>query len=252
MILSLKFMATLFVLFTSTILINSVNANQDFNDDNEDTIDSSVEDTAADSVLLTREAASAFNNDEEDKQEGGLLRTLVRRKLDAEEIKEIKSKSEARRRKAYENYEESCKPKGKFTARSCPILADCYTKNKLPYVPVATKPQMTTAVALTSTALVPRPAFKPKAGRQFILREWASQFLETNDEDNNDDDEDETYEPASEPMAKRLFKSKTSELAEETNERRNKAFKKYEEYCEKRIFRIGSERNCPALNKKLC
>ena len=41
MILSLKFMATLFVLFTSTILINSVNANQDFNDDNEDTIDSS-------------------------------------------------------------------------------------------------------------------------------------------------------------------------------------------------------------------
>ena len=34
-------MATLFVLFTSTILINSVNANQDFNDDNEDTIDSS-------------------------------------------------------------------------------------------------------------------------------------------------------------------------------------------------------------------
>lgn len=42
------------------------------------------------------------------------------------------------------------------------------------------------------------------------MREWASQFLETNDEDNNDDDEDETYEPASEPMAKRLFKSKTS------------------------------------------
>lgn len=90
------------------------------------------------------------------------MRKLVRRKLDAEEIKEIKSKSEARRRKAYENYEESCKPKGKFTARSCPILADCYTKNKLPYVPVATKPQMTTAVALTSTALVPRPAVKPK------------------------------------------------------------------------------------------
>ena len=42
------------------------------------------------------------------------------------------------------------------------------------------------------------------------------------------------------------------ELAEETKERRGKAFKKYEEYCEKRKFRILSPRSCPAIDKCKC
>jgi ribosome recycling factor len=42
------------------------------------------------------------------------------------------------------------------------------------------------------------------------------------------------------------------ELAEETKERRTKAFKQYEEYCEKRKFRLLSPRACPAIDKCKC
>lgn len=73
------------------------------------------------------------------------------------------------------------------------------------------------------------------------------------DEADDEADDDATTETDESSIFKRsIFKSKPTEIQEESNERRNKAFKKYEEYCEKRAFRIGSERNCPALNKKLC
>lgn len=128
-----------------------------------------VEDAAADSLLLTRELASEFNRnvDEDDDEndddgQGSFLKVLVRRKLDAEEIKEINQKKEQRRKKAFQNYEEACKVRGKFTERSCPKLADCYAKNKLPFVPLATAKPPVTALAITSTALALKTTAKPK------------------------------------------------------------------------------------------
>jgi hypothetical protein len=115
--------------------------------------------------MMSRETALDFNDNTDENndgyQQGNLIKSLVRRKLDAEEIKEIKIKSESRRRKAFNNYEESCKIKGKFIERSCPKLAECYAKNKLPFVPII-EAKPTTALALTSTALVVKPTQKPK------------------------------------------------------------------------------------------
>ena len=56
---------------------------------------------------------------------------LFKRKQDAEEVREIQKKTEARRKKAYKNYEESCKIKGKFLVRSCMPLQQCLDKQKI-------------------------------------------------------------------------------------------------------------------------
>lgn len=73
-----------------------------------------------------------------------------------------------------------------------------------------------------------------------------------NDDDDDDSSDRESSEPWITSKVKRLFKSASSELAEETKERRTKAFKKYEEYCEKRKFRLLSPRACPAVDKCKC
>lgn len=62
--------------------------------------------------------------------------SMEKRKQDPEEVRETESKAEARRRKAYKNYEESCKVKGKFTVRTCPKLEECFAKNKLKFIPL--------------------------------------------------------------------------------------------------------------------
>lgn len=102
----------------------------------------------------------------------------------------------------------------------------------------------TTKTTTTTTSKVIRP------GRLFIERKRALEWL-TNDDD-DDDDSDVSNEPWITSKVKRLFKSASSELAEETKERRHKAFKKYEEYCEKRKFRLLSPRICPAIDKCKC
>lgn len=80
---------------------------------------------------MTRELANEFNDNEM-----SAFRRLVKRKHDPEEVREIDLKADARRRKAYKNYEDSCKISGKFTVRSCPKLEECYTKNKLKLIPL--------------------------------------------------------------------------------------------------------------------
>lgn len=92
----------------------------------------------------------------------------------------------------------------------------------------------------------------------------------TNGDDDDDSSDRESNEPWITSKVKRFFKSASSgklqnwltpksyvillniELAEETKERRTKAFKKYEEYCEKRKFRLLSPRACPAIDKCKC
>lgn len=99
--------------------------------------------------------------------------------MDNQEVKETKTKSEARRRKAFENYEEACKIKGKYTFRACPKLSDCFARNNISFVTIEPIEPIennktttavaltTTALALTSTALAIREEIKPK-GKHFL------------------------------------------------------------------------------------
>ena len=119
---------------------------------------------------MSRDIASEFNKRDEDNDDNELshqyFRSLVKRKHDAEEIKEIKAKTEARRRKAYENYEESCKVKGKFLARSCIPLHECFSKNKLKFIPLTNSSSSALAQLLTTTKTT--TTTKSKNGK-FIL-----------------------------------------------------------------------------------
>ncbi|CAF1055072.1 unnamed protein product [Brachionus calyciflorus] len=212
-------------------------------------------------IFLKRELANEFNNQLE-RREDEFYQQIFKRKQDAEEIREIELKADARRKKAYKNYEESCKIKGKFTVRTCPKLQECTAKNKQTYIPLlAEKKNSTTAAPVTTTTTkAPMTTVKKSffpfgkgSKREFIERALALSFLEPEvreeeaDDDSSDDDDG---------LFKRFLglgkKVDNKELIEETKERRDKAFKKYEEYCEKRLFRIGSKRNCPPLDKKLC
>ena len=120
-------------------------------------------------VFLRRELANSFS------EEKSLINHLVRRKLDAEEVREIEKKTASRRKKAYDNYEDACKIKGKFTQRSCIKLSECYAKNKLTFVPLKNetlttiapeKPQATTPTTTTKKKSI---FDKSKRLKKFIL-----------------------------------------------------------------------------------
>lgn len=101
--------------------------------------------------------------------------------MDSQELKETKLKSEARRQKAFENYEESCKIKGRYVFRACPKIEDCFARHNIsfssfePVIPIEKNDTTTavavttTALALTSTALAIREEIKPK-GKIVILQ----------------------------------------------------------------------------------
>ena len=104
-----------------------------------------------------------------------MARALFKRKHDAEEIKEIDAKVEARRRKAFENYEDSCKIHGKFLVRTCPKLEECYTKNKLKFVPLKNTTlhqsklaQLWTTTTTTTTTTKPTTTAKPKRSMIYV------------------------------------------------------------------------------------
>ena len=142
-------------------------------------------------MFFRREMANDFSN-----------QLIEKHKHDPKEVREIESKSEGRRKKAYKNYEESCKVKGKFEVRSCPKLEDCFAKNKLKFLPLKSA-LPNTPVPVTTTS---RPK---KVGREFIEKMLASRFL--NDDENWGEDSDEDLENSdADTLEKRLFKNKTS------------------------------------------
>ena len=99
---------------------------------------------------------------------------------------------------------ESCNIRGKFKVRSCPKLEDCYAKNKLKFVPLASAVNTTAKPPLTTTSNKIQPTIKPASGsgikslmyphfeRKFLERALASRFLRTI-EDNNDEEEEKPF-----------------------------------------------------------
>ena len=148
--------------------------------------------------FMTRQQASDFmNNDDEDQKDQFFKRLLFgsgkdksttppttttkKPKHDPEEVREIEAKTNARRKKAYKNYEDACKVNGKFTVRTCPKIEDCFARNKLKFIPVVQTPAPTTA----------RPG-----RRELIEREEASSFFDMrniNDDDDDDDDDNDVF-----------------------------------------------------------
>lgn len=167
--------------------------------------------------FMTRQLANSFmsNDDQEqefykrffgssskDKTTTAATTTTKKPKHDPEEIREIEAKANARRRKAYKNYEDACKVHGKFTVRTCPKIEDCFARNKLKFIPVIEKP---------TTTVPPKPTLKP-GRRELLDPQEALRFLEerglveddTDDFDDNDDDSD------SRDFFKRMFTSKNA------------------------------------------
>lgn len=101
------------------------------------------------SMFLKREMASDFNNQLESHQ-NDFYKRLIKGKQDPEEIRESDLKADARRKKAYKNYEESCKIKGKFTVRTCLPIRECFVKNKQTFIPLLSEKANGTASATTA------------------------------------------------------------------------------------------------------
>lgn len=147
--------------------------------------------------FMMREVATNFmaNGDEEDEMYKRLFgssskdktttpatTTTKKAKHDPEEIREIEAKANARRRKAYKNYEDACKVHGKFTVRTCPKIEDCFARNKAKFIPVV-DPKPTT----------PKPTVKP-GRRELIDEDEANDFFKRDfidDPDNDDEEEDD-------------------------------------------------------------
>lgn len=102
------------------------------------------------SMFLKREVANDFNNQLEGR-ENEFYKRLTKRKQDPEEIRETELKADARRRKAYKNYEDSCKIKGKFTVRTCLPIKECFAKNKQTYIPLLSEKTNGTTAAPQTT-----------------------------------------------------------------------------------------------------
>lgn len=103
-------------------------------------------------IFIKRQLASQFNgemDDAEDDVNDDDDSDFVKRKHDPEEVREIDAKTMSRRRKAYKNYEESCKIKGKFTVRTCPKIEDCFAKNKQKFLPILDTSKTTPAPTTT-------------------------------------------------------------------------------------------------------
>ena len=79
------------------------------------------------------------------------LSSVVKRSQDAEEIKETTAKVNARRKKAYKNYEQSCEISGKFKVRTCPTLEQCYASQGKGFNHTVVKEATTTTTAKTTT-----------------------------------------------------------------------------------------------------
>ena len=152
-------------------------------------------------------------------------------KYDAEEQREINAKTEARRFKAFKNYEESCNIRGKFKVRSCPKLEECYAKNKIAFVPLASAVNVTKAATTTVRSKIEATAkpgsgsiksLIPKFEREFLERALATRFLRTiedADEDQDDDDDSAEYDVA---LKRFLIGSKTTTTAKTTTVAINK------------------------------
>lgn len=115
---------------------------------------------AAMDMFMTRELANSFGNSDDEEEmyrrifgssskDKTTTTTTKKPKYDAEEIREIEAKANGRRKKAYKNYEDACKVKGKFTVRSCPKIEDCYAKNKIKFIPLLA--EKTTPAPTTTT-----------------------------------------------------------------------------------------------------
>lgn len=117
-----------------------------------------------DSFLMTRQLANSFGEGEEadefykrlfgsssdkDKSTTTKATTTKKPKHDPEEQREILAKADARRRKAYKNYEDACKVHGKFTVRTCPKIEDCFARNKVKFIPLLTEKPTTPKTTTT-------------------------------------------------------------------------------------------------------
>lgn len=100
-------------------------------------------------MFLKREMASDFSNQLE-RREDEFYKRLLKGKQDLEEIRETELKADARRKKAYKNYEQACEIKGKFKVRTCLPIKECFAKNKQTYIPLMSEKANTTAATSTS------------------------------------------------------------------------------------------------------
>lgn len=162
-------------------------------------------------AFMTRHEANRFIDNDDDDQEDQFFKRLFgsskdkvttpattttkKPKHDPEEVREIEAKANARRKKAYKNYEDACKVHGKFTVRTCPKIEDCFARNKIKFIPVVQTPAPTT----------PKPPAPKPGRRELIEREEASSFFDMrniNEEDDDDDDDNDVF--------KRMFFSKNA------------------------------------------
>lgn len=95
-------------------------------------------------MFFKREMASDFTNQLE-RREDEFYKRLFKSKQDPEEIWETDLKADARRRKAYRNYEEACEIKGKFKVRTCLPIKECFAKNKQTFIPLLSEKANATA-----------------------------------------------------------------------------------------------------------
>ena len=187
-------------------------------------------------MMFSREFASRFHAS--DDEESALKRFLFDKntasstaktttvktttsKYDAEEMREINLKIESRRIKAYKNYEESCNIRGKFKVRSCPKLDECYAKNKLKFVPLASTVNATSPASPTTTArgrveVSTKPgsgtikSIFPKIERAFVERALAARFLRTIEDDDEDQDDSNDSAEYDVVLKRFLFGDKTT------------------------------------------
>lgn len=128
-------------------------------------------------MFLKREIANAFNQEREER-DVDMVKSLMKRKHDAEEIREIDAKANARRKKAYKNYEEACNIKGKFTVRSCPKIEECFAKNKQKFIPLAVDKSATTLAPVNATTTTSSPITTTK--KKGICKSIGLKFLLNN------------------------------------------------------------------------
>lgn len=119
-------------------------------------------------IFFAREVANEFEQLKAER-EVELLDSMVKRKHDAEEVREIEAKADARRRKAYKNYEDACKISGKFTVRSCPTLQECTAKNNQKYIPLLAQKNATTPAPPTTKPTTPTTTTAKTSSTKFSV-----------------------------------------------------------------------------------
>lgn len=148
-----------------------------------------------------------FGSSSKDKTTTPATTTTKKPKHDPEEIREIEAKANARRKKAYKNYEDACKVHGKFLVRTCPKIEDCFARNKVKFIPVVDPKVVPTTPAQPTV----RPTVKP-GRRELIDRDEAMDFFKRDFEDalDSDDDDDDNDDDDFSAFKRMLFSSNAS------------------------------------------